>query len=43
VHRDVDEKVVRLDGEGEHLVHADKIWRSLRFLVDRGTGDVLVL
>ena len=36
-------KVVRCDGEGDPLVHAHKVWRLWPFLVDRGSGDVLVL
>jgi hypothetical protein len=36
-------KVVWRDAESEHLVHTHKVWCSLRFLVDRGSGDVLVL
>ena len=35
-------KVVRCDGKGERLAHAHQVWRSLPFLVDRGSSDVRV-
>lgn len=33
---------MRCDGEGERLLHAHKVCCSLLFLVDKGSGDVLV-